>query len=326
MGLFDGIGRAFNKAVHAVVHEAEHIGRGIVKETEHIGRGIIREAEHIGHGISHEAQFVGHGFATLGRDLLRGAKKIERVVASDVSKAVHVVVDGVEHAIGDLIGVHMRSPTNAEWRVIHEVFGGMVPPQDRILITSVAGLHGRPFTIPGSLVMGGAAGIGEFVPVLGQIVLIAGLLEHLWDKYLLNMGPAGYKNVLSFWNTDFTNDVTGGPGRAGSTFVHEMTHVWQGYHKTFSWWYIFDSLYNQACCGSKAYQYTVGKNWAEYNVEQQAHIVEDWWCNGAVVGSPWYRYMVSNIWTGSATTNSIFGLDPGKYFNGLPIHHPHIRF
>jgi hypothetical protein len=333
MGLFDGLGRAFHKAVHAVesagktiVHGAEHIGHDIVHGVEKVGHAIGHEAQVVGRGIVHGAEAVGHGVYTLGRDVLRGVKKVEKVVVHEVSHVVHLVVDGVEHAVGDLIGVHMRNPTEAEWKPIQDTFVGEVPSRDKILITSVAGLGGRPFTIPGSLVMGAGAGVGQFVPVLGQIVLIVGLLEHLWDKYLLNMGKGGYKDVLRFWNTDFTNDVTGGPGRPGSTFVHEMTHVWQGYHRAFSWWYIFDSLYHQACCGSKAYDYKVGKNWADYGVEQQAHIVEDWYCNGSVIGSPWYRYMVSNIWTGSATSNSIFGLDPGSYFRGVPAQHPHLRF
>ncbi len=284
MSLFDALGRAFHKVVHGV---------------ESAGKAVV-------HGV----EAVGHEISKVGKEVIKGVKKVERVVVSDVDHVIHVVVDGVMHAVGDLIGVHMRNPTPAEWQVIQQTHRNMVPARDKIIITSVAGLQGRPFTIPGSMVMAGEAGVGALVPVLGQIALIVSLLEHLWDKYLLNLGKGGYQNALSFWRTDFTNDITGGAGRPGSTLVHETTHVWQGYHKAFSWWYIFDSIYKQACCGNKAYDYTPGQNWADYHCEQQAHIVEDWWCCGGTTTSNLYPYMVSNIWTGSATTNTIFKYDP----------------
>jgi hypothetical protein len=332
------MGRAFKKAArtigHAaesvgrdIVHGAEKVGHGIVHGVETVGREIVHGAEKVGHGIVHGAEFVGKGILHGGEELFHLAAKATEVVVGAGNKVLHVVIDGVEHAVGDLIGLHMRQPTTGEWNVVESVFANQVPTRDRILIVSKSGLSDRPFTIPGSLIMGAGMGVGHFIPILGQVVMFACLWEHLWDKYLLCLGPKGYKDALNFYSTDFYNPDTNGPGRPGSTLVHEMTHVWQGYHKAFSWWYIFDSLYNQACCGSKAYDYRpLGKNWSAYGCEAQAHIVEDWWLNGAVIGSEWYPYMVSNIWTGNTGGATIFGTNPGQYFRGLPTLHPHLRF
>ena len=46
---------------------------------------------------------------------------------------------------------------------------------------------------------------------------------------------------------------------------------------------------------SKAYRYTLGKRWGQYNVEQQASIVEDWFRKGRKTTDPRYRYIRDNI-------------------------------
>ena len=81
----------------------------------------------------------------------------------------------------------------------------------------------------------------------------------------------------SVWCTDFSN--TGVSDDDRGTFIHECVHVWQFYHgitklsaiKLFVW-YRSDYF-------PKAYRYDLSDNddLTDYNMEQQAAIIEDWW-------------------------------------------------
>lgn len=82
-----------------------------------------------------------------------------------------------------------------------------------------------------------------------------------------------------------------------STFIHEMTHVWQGQNGVHPMAYMGQSVFSQLYSGIKdiiekrewrtwgehrstAYPFTwndIGKNWNEFNVEQQASIVQSWY-------------------------------------------------
>ena len=62
--------------------------------------------------------------------------------------------------------------------------------------------------------------------------------------------------------------------------IHELAHVWQGQHLVP---FMLNSAAHQSLSAinnggdtSPAYSYTVGKPWGQYNVEQQASIVEHW--------------------------------------------------
>src|SRR4051812_24968946 len=79
------------------------------------------------------------------------------------------------------------------------------------------------------------------------------------------------------------------------TFIHELTHVWQGSHG-FVLGYVFDSLNSQAMLGDRAYDYVLGDppgryDWDSYNAEQQAHIVQDWFAQGMSVSDPRFKYI-----------------------------------
>jgi hypothetical protein len=94
---------------------------------------------------------------------------------------------------------------------------------------------------------------------------IEAALGHLLDKYIIFLGNDGYRSVF-----------TQGPG--GSTFIHEMTHVWQGHNQSFAWTYVGNSLACQCTLGtSAAYKYTAGNQWTSYEAEPQAKIVEHWY-------------------------------------------------
>ena len=81
----------------------------------------------------------------------------------------------------------------------------------------------------------------------------------------------------SVWHTDYADPNVSEDDRA--TFVHECVHVWQYYHgvtklsaiKLFVW---YRSDYQP-----KAYRYDLSENddFTDYNMEQMAAIVEDWY-------------------------------------------------
>lgn len=95
--------------------------------------------------------------------------------------------------------------------------------------------------------------------------------------FVLHLGPNAYAST----DTD----------RYKALLVHELTHVWQGQNGIFTTAYVANSAWHQVFSGSAAYKYTPGKNWSEYNVEQQASIVEDWYSTGMSTESPLYRYI-----------------------------------
>lgn len=91
-----------------------------------------------------------------------------------------------------------------------------------------------------------------------------------------------------------------------NTFVHECTHVWQGYHSKLSWGYMVESMIAQGRAivehgdRNRAYDYELGKAWSSYNVEQQANIVEDWFAGGMRTDDERYTYIANNIRAGRA--------------------------
>lgn len=96
--------------------------------------------------------------------------------------------------------------------------------------------------------------------------------------------------------------------RSRNTFIHEMTHVWQGHHSAFSWEYMVESMISQGRAiimhgdRDKAYEYDPEhlRAWKSYNVEQQANIVEDWFKGGMSASDPRFVYIADNIRAGRA--------------------------
>lgn len=98
------------------------------------------------------------------------------------------------------------------------------------------------------------------------------------------------------------------------TLIHELTHVWQGHHGRNMLAYMAQSVFAQGQAKwrtgnrNNAYPYDQSsyRNWNEYNVEQQASIVEDWFDpdvkNGGgnqSVSDPRYPYISENIRAGN---------------------------
>jgi hypothetical protein len=175
----------------------------------------------------------------------------------------------------------MRMISHGEYQLVSRVFGNTLPYRARIIVTNGAGLEGRAFTIPTSLLstLLGTNPADFFASVpLGYLASIVNL------AYLMNVG------------SDY---ATLGTGANQRLLVHETAHVWQGKNSTFALSYVFSSLVNQ-CFRDDAYAYTAGRTWSSYNAEQQASIVEDWFASGEPPSGPLYPYIANHVRAGDA--------------------------
>lgn len=114
--------------------------------------------------------------------------------------------------------------------------------------------------------------------------------EHYAGHYTLHVGAEAYADCTSpAWAPRV--------GHIRQTFIHELTHVWQGSHCWATGWYQVQSVLSQAGAmirtgdRNDAYKYTPGADWDSYNVEQQACIVEDWYADGCKETSPLFPYV-----------------------------------
>ena len=155
-----------------------------------------------------------------------------------------------------------RELTGAEQAEARRVFGASIM-LGRVEISDSLGFKDRPWTSMG-----------------------------LW-KYTLNIGPSGFRNAVA---DDDLKDL----------FIHELTHVWQGQNSTFGFSYMLSSFGAQ--CKSlvttggfgAAYRVVPGKKWDDYNCEQQATIVEQWYHNGLRRNDPLYPFIRDQILPGKA--------------------------
>jgi hypothetical protein len=110
--------------------------------------------------------------------------------------------------------------------------------------------------------------------------------------YTLHLGSVGYQDATSsakIYGSEYEKKVR-------ETFIHEMTHVWQAYHGF--GWLLTRSFVNQACAwasGGDAYEYESGLEWSDYNIEQQAKLVEDWFKDGMSKDTTLYEYIRDHI-------------------------------
>ena len=114
-------------------------------------------------------------------------------------------------------------------------------------------------------------------------------------------------NTLRHYTIYFGPEVfKDGADRPGirDTFIHELTHVWQGYHSSLGWEYMVNSMIAQGHAiltqgdRNRAYDYKPGKAWDDYNVEQQALLVQDWYRNGMREDDERYTYIANHIRAG----------------------------
>ena len=145
---------------------------------------------------------------------------------------------------------------------------------DRVVISDGLGYDNRPVTLPTSLPVS---------PVL-NVPRDAG-------DYVIHAGD-GYYGM-----SKLPNDR--------ATLIHELTHVWQGEHQYGNAaFYAFIGLVTQAGSGDP-YAYDpehLNPDWESYGMEQQAHIVEDWFTNNKQeydpetgLGDKRFYYIKANI-------------------------------
>lgn len=180
--------------------------------------------------------------------------------------------------------VKHRQANQAEKDLADRVYQGTIP-WDRVVLTNLAGLSGRPFTMPS---VGGA------------------ILVHLGDGF--DNDPANY-----------TGGGSGATGNRapGELWIHELCHVWQIAHGRFLPGWVCTGVATQAQGGS-AYRYgAAGPAWSDFNIEQQAAIVDQWFAGSANQerdasgalrsqqvafspeqaddGNPYFRYVRDNV-------------------------------
>jgi hypothetical protein len=142
---------------------------------------------------------------------------------------------------------NVRSIAAGEKKIADSVFKSTIP-YDRILISDALGKGDREFTLPTSYP---ATMLFNVDSDDGDYVIHAG------DGYYGMSTLQGDKDTL----------------------IHELTHVWQGIHRGNG--YVFDSFMSQLGEGDAyAYDHDRLVDWDQYNPEQQASIVEQWFHDG----------------------------------------------
>lgn len=122
------------------------------------------------------------------------------------------------------------------------------------------------------------------------------------------------RNYTIYFGPEVFREGADRPGVRG-TFVHELTHVWQGYHGLLGWEYMARSLFAQGYAllahgnRNRAYDYKPGAPWDSYNVEQQALLVEDWFRNGMRDDDERYAYVAGHIRAGRSRGGATEGRD-----------------
>jgi len=273
----------------------------------------------IEHDVGRDMGKLGDDLKTVEKDLGKLANKVERVlsegagfIARDLGVSLSLaeqIFTAIALAIGQTILV-LRPLRPHEIQTAQPVFRGTVP-LNRVLISPLSGVSSRPFTVPGTLIMTVMYTSGFLIPGVNTVLLGAALLESLYDKYVIFLGPQGYQNAL---NHPFDSQSQFGP-RAGQTFIHELTHVWQGHNQAFPWDYVYNSIVNQCMMGTNAaYSYNVKNQpaWNSLHVEAQARVVQNWFANGSPPRGILYAYVVSNIQAASPNGPTQFIYDAGE--------------
>jgi hypothetical protein len=197
-------------------------------------------------------------------EVVEEGRKSAGFVGDELHKARGIAsggIDGFTHASPPYAE---RFLTDAENDLARKVFEETLP-FGAIYLSNGLGLQSRAYTIPHPLHLG---------------------------SYVIHIGPDAFP--------DATNSAVIVLGQtADAVFIHELTHVWQGVNRRHAFDYILDSVYNQIRFGNDAYdlnQADVGKKkWSEFNAEQQAMIVENWYAGGMVESDDAFSYIKNNI-------------------------------
>jgi hypothetical protein len=187
---------------------------------------------------------------------------------------VMAVVAGVAVGLVTNALIKQRGLTPQEAQFANQVFSNSVPT-DRIVLTNLAGLGGRAFTMPG-----------------------------IDGKVYLNLGDA-YNDPLNYTN--------GAYPRGGQILIHELTHAWQVVHTSFIPGLVCSGIVNQAnyTLGQNVYSYgPPGPPFGDFNLEAQGAIVDQWFGgtptpvvpvrNAMDANDPYFGYIAQNVRPGRA--------------------------
>ena len=191
-------------------------------------------------------------------------KRIVDAIASKLNQARGIVSGDADALVRPSSPYAERLLTDAEKDLARQVFEEALP-YEAIYLSNGLGLGQRAYTIPHPLHLG---------------------------SYLIHIGDATFPDA-----TDSSIIVLG--QTADAVFIHELTHVWQGANRRHAFDYVLDSVYNQLRFGSHAYDLNrddVGnRGWGEFNAEQQAMIVENWYVAGMSENDDAFTYIKDNI-------------------------------
>jgi len=245
----------------------EDLAKGVLD----IGAGAAGGALGVIIGLGSE---IGQVFGDLGLGGTFGV--IGGVVIFAVGGSIVLaVVAGI--GIGEVTNelIKQRALSSQEAQFAATVFGTSLP-FDRIVLTNLSGLGGRPFTMPG-----------------------------VDKKIYVNLGDAfDTPNPLGYTNKSYPIP--------GQVLIHELTHAWQIAHTGFLPGLVCEGIVNQAnnTVGGSVYVYgPPGPGFSSgFNLEQQAAIVDQWFggTDTAVVpfrkqmdqNDPYFGYIRDNIRAG----------------------------
>ena len=193
------------------------------------------------------------------------------------SAIIPAVVAGAAVGAGFELAIEHRPMTPDEHHFAARVFGNTLPV-DRIRLTNLLGIGRRPFT----------------VPTVG-------------DTILVNLGE-GFRDPIGYAGLgDPDNPARQTPGQL---FIHELAHAWQIDTETFLPGLMCEAVSTQSTTlgGNMAgYRYGApGQNLSDFNPEQRASIVDDWFAGSGDRQkdldpreesdlNPYWRYIRDNI-------------------------------
>jgi hypothetical protein len=260
----------------------------------------------------------------------------ERFVRSDVRLNYDALVSGTfqvfEYRKGAVLGVVGQMLDFLRSAVI----GVLIPPELGLVLFlggEIAGLAATGSLVPaseilsGTLYMLGPSGslyalAGEGLAEIGQRRRPISDQEYAWANSKVFSGSLAPKAQIIVTDTigangrpftfpgpgditvnlgpkDFADPMTTDPG----TFIHELTHVWQLHNSPGESDWVARGFAAQI--GNVPYSYgPAGPPYSDFNIEQQAQIVQDWFTKSEAAGheldtDPYFIYIRDNIRTGN---------------------------
>lgn len=197
-------------------------------------------------------------------EVVQEGRKGVDFIGKELHKARGIASGGIDGFTRPSAPYAERFLTDAEKDLARKVFEETLP-YGKIYLSNGLGLEHRAYTIPHPLHLG---------------------------SYVIHIGTDAFRDA-----TDSSVIMLG--QTVDAVLIHELTHVWQGVSRRHSFDYILDSVYNQIRFGSDAYDLNpddVGqKKWSEFNAEQQAMIVENWYVGGMAESDKAFTYIKDNI-------------------------------